>query len=1354
VKRYYAQLHSLENRFPLQSEHDLVEFSWRDVYSSYVFKTGSVKYEMASILYNIAALYTQLAAEESREDSDSMKLACTYFQCASWAFGELKSKYSGDLRGDLSSELMIFKQNMCLAQAQECILEKSLADNRKAQIVAKVTAQVISFYNSAMSALFGQNEDGLIQDFIGSKIYKEWTKYIKFKISYLSAILFLYQGMHSEEQRKMGERVALFNAACEKLEEAKKESKGMNKIDVINEALTLTTDIIEGKRKNAKQENEFIYHESIPEISSVSAVQGACLVQGIPFDVTDAKVIGEDIFKRLVPMKAHEHLSVYSEEKANLLRSLGARIDDRDAELASFMGSLNHDMLKAMEQTYFSIPQSVADRCVELSGKPNAIPDLVDSMSSLAEICYDVESSLKEVKSILDEEARRETEVQKQIGKRPSGHMTELTREYSKYMEAHSKAGESNDTLRKAMELHVTNLKILAQPLPTLQAQVPQISPIDQVTRKELQTLLNKVEEMKVQRDGLYNDLREEILNKDDITAQLLANGDKEVEELFKKELAKYSRSIKTIELNLEAQGNILKALTDTYAKHAMTLKAFNDNKLKADQFYSSLVASFDIYEDLIAKSVKGLDFYKKLHTNVMKLLSRVKAARDVQEEERQQLMRSMAPKAPPPVVKPIEKSYTNTISTAPPQSMTATSGMKLKDYLKSGMVPGMGLRDDVNKLPAIRPSPVGQETISSTNPVSCQINTNQYPLSGYQNYQQPSLDQQSNGSGSMTSSTTSLNNSDYHSQFPINPTSNQGYVNPIYQNQQVDYNAINQFSYPNYPNVNNTQNLYKIPSQSPAPTSLPTEIKPPTANYGQQQSYQNPSYYQQQQPPQQYPVTPSPTPSYPVAQSPALSQTGGQMSQYSNQQQQSVASTPYGGNQTTSVTSTTTYGQQQYQSTQNQSGQQQYQSTLNQSGQQQFQPTQNQPYGNYQQNFPQQTLQNQTGFEYQSGVAFNQNSTLQQPQQLQYPSNYQNPNQILPQQVKPQEQTNYQNPTFNQNPPQLQDSSQYQTNYQNQPQTQVASQYPTPTPTQQGYQNYNNYYGQTNQQQQYPGYQYNNTTYPSTQQQQPDQPIQSNLNNIQQQVQQPQSQVASTQAPQQPQTVVAPVQKPVPKSSNIDLLADIDFSINSIPTLTPLKAENSPVKVLQPITPVEIEKPPVAKLNEDLTDIDLSISKINISETNVTTQIEQEKSKKLEDPFDDANILKQFHKEVESLEKFMETLTIKTLSGVTPLVNKWKELQDLLVKDESKRLVSVAKLFPEKNRNVDCLPYDHARISLPTTTDNYINAAIVRDCGPISFIITQTPLSNTVNDYWEMVLSQNSNFLVCLHSIDEVSIL
>lgn len=85
------------------------------------------------------------------------------------------------------------------------------------------------------------------------------------------------------------------------------------------------------------------------------------------------------------------------------------------------------------------------------------------------------------------------------------------------------------------------------------------------------------------------------------------------------------------------------------------------------------------------------------------------------------------------------------------------------------------------------------------------------------------------------------------------------------------------------------------------------------------------------------------------------------------------------------------------------------------------------------------------------------------------------------------------------------------------------------------------------------------------------------------------------------------------------------------------------------------------------------------------------------------------FYKEVQRYEKMVNGLTTKTLNGTTPLEIKWKELTDLLEKDATKRTVSISKLFPEKNRNMLSVPYDHSRVLLPTETDNYINAAHIR---------------------------------------------
>lgn len=473
LKRYYAQLHSLQGRFPAISERQLLSFLWTDVHTSMISKSTDLQFEIAAILYNIGCLHATVGSLDARTTGDGMKVACTHFQCSAWAFQHLRENYPQQLSGDMSRELLLFMEQLSFAQAQECILEKSLADNRKAGIVAKVTAQIIMYYNSALASLMLDGNEGRFAEFVENKVFKKWKRYVRFKISYLSSILLLYQGQQAEEQQKMGERVTLYQAAFDKLEEAKKESKGMINIEQVNEALTFLTDVIEQKRKNAKSENEFIYHEEVPDISTIAAVKGANLVNGIAFSPSDPEILGEDIFHRIVPMKTHEASSLYSEEKATFLRKLAKTMEEKDIELNSFMSSLNTEAINMIDPST-RLPQDLIDRCASINSKKNAIPDLISSMSNLADICVDVETMLQEIRDLLNEEDIREKNYQKTTGSRASVHFGELSREFQKYQEAHSKAGDSNETLRKAMGLHVSNLKILSQPLSEIQNLVPQ----------------------------------------------------------------------------------------------------------------------------------------------------------------------------------------------------------------------------------------------------------------------------------------------------------------------------------------------------------------------------------------------------------------------------------------------------------------------------------------------------------------------------------------------------------------------------------------------------------------------------------------------------------------------------------------------------------------------------------------------------------------------------------------------------------------------------------------------------------------------------------------------------------------
>ncbi|CAF0756416.1 unnamed protein product [Rotaria sordida] len=96
-------------------------------------------------------------------------------------------------------------------------------------------------------------------------------------------------------------------------------------------------------------------------------------------------------------------------------------------------------------------------------------------------------------------------------------------------------------------------------------------------------------------------------------------------------------------------------------------------------------------------------------------------------------------------------------------------------------------------------------------------------------------------------------------------------------------------------------------------------------------------------------------------------------------------------------------------------------------------------------------------------------------------------------------------------------------------------------------------------------------------------------------------------------------------------------------------------------------------------------------------------------------------------------------------------EWQALCTDEASEERVSCAVAVSEsnanKNRYIDCIPYDHARIRLANNgDDDYINASPITDSDPkCKYIATQGPMPNTTNAFWQMVWEQGSCVIVAL---------
>ncbi|KAM6161081.1 tyrosine-protein phosphatase non-receptor type 23 [Erethizon dorsatum] len=651
LRKYLGQLHYLQSRVPMGSGQEAaVPVTWTEIFSGKSVAHEDIKYEQACILYNLGALHSMLGAMDKRVSEEGMKVSCTHFQCAAGAFSYLREHFPQAYSVDMSRQILTLNVNLMLGQAQECLLEKSMLDNRKSFLVARISAQVVDYYKEACRALENPDTASLL-----GRVQKDWKKLVQMKIYYFAAVAHLHMGKQAEEQQKFGERVAYFQSALDKLNEAIKLAKGQP--DTVQDALRFTMDVIGGKYNSAKKDNDFIYHEAVPALDTLQPVKGAPLVKPLPVNPTDPAVTGPDIFAKLVPMAAHEASSLYSEEKAKLLREVMAKIEDKNEVLDQFMDSMQLDPETVDNlDAYSHIPPQLMEKCAALSVRPDTVRNLVQSMQVLSGVFTDVEASLKDIRALLEEDELQEQKLQEAMGQAGAGPATakgelvEVRKEWTKYMEVHEKASFTNSELHRAMNLHVGNLRLLSGPLDQVRAALPTpaLTPEDKAVLQNLKRILAKVQEMRDQRVSLEQQLRE-LIQKDDITTSLVTTDHSEMKKLFEEQLKKYDQLRVYLEQNLAAQDNVLRALTEANVQYAAVRRVLSDLDQKWNSTLQTLVASYEAYEDLMKKSQEGKDFYADLESKVATLLERAQSACQAREAARQQLLDRELKKKPPP---------------------------------------------------------------------------------------------------------------------------------------------------------------------------------------------------------------------------------------------------------------------------------------------------------------------------------------------------------------------------------------------------------------------------------------------------------------------------------------------------------------------------------------------------------------------------------------------------------------------------------------------------------------------------------------------------------------------------------
>ncbi|KAM7537708.1 hypothetical protein Aperf_G00000077665 [Anoplocephala perfoliata] len=622
IKRYYAHLMLLKNRIDLTTPK-LVEWPWQDAFYQNQFVRTEIAYEEAAILYGLGAAYSLLGRKEIRMEGDSMKTACTYFQCAAWIFQSLRERYGSFTNAeDMTGDLFHIYSLICLSQAQECIVEKAITDKRSPSITAKLVKYLAESYERCVAMV------NALDDSVPAKFRKDWSRLTSIKKSYYCSLVNYFLAIDNANEMKFGVSVAHFKLAQADIEEAWRVAKTFtDSMDhQLGQAMSATIqfarELIVNGCAGAIKDNSQIYHESVPQPQDLIKIEGACLAKPTPFDHADPAVIGEDIFKDLLPLKTLKAASVYSEKKADFLRKVLADVEEKDTNLSSFLSSLNLDPTELLKPDS-GLSQALLDQCAKFNAMERSPESqLTAQMSALADVSVDVEADLEELSTTIQTTQDRLKAV---LPTAPSSktdpikeHLNKVIDRYTKFTTAEGQAKESNTRLHEALTEHLKALHILTRTPEEIGATLPNAN--DLITDSELlegldeaARILSKVVEMRAQRTRMLEGLRA-ALQADDVTQELLVtNTQEERDALYQRHLDVHQKAVDMLNLNLTAQENITKALIDVHAKVGVKKHDILKRRRQRAEEIDDLVRSGEAYDDLILKCGEGQAFYQDI---------------------------------------------------------------------------------------------------------------------------------------------------------------------------------------------------------------------------------------------------------------------------------------------------------------------------------------------------------------------------------------------------------------------------------------------------------------------------------------------------------------------------------------------------------------------------------------------------------------------------------------------------------------------------------------------------------------------------------------------------------------------
>ncbi|KAH0833294.1 putative pH-response regulator [Lanmaoa asiatica] len=679
---YHAQLVFVLIKLP--SDIGL-EFSYVHVFapaSSIPVTLRSLTFERAATLFNLAALYSQLAATEDRSSQDGLKRATLYYQNAAGTFAFLRTSALPKLAIppdaeetplDLSTSFIRSLEFLMLAQAQECAWQRAVADHYKNSLIAKLAAGVASLYTTSLDSL------RLASPQARDQLPSTWFPHLETKQRHFRAAAQYRKSIDDLEANDYGDELRrLIDAEVEAKQGYNSARRSAISPAVVQDIRSLL-DVLQRNLTRAERDNDLIYHKDIPPSSAITPIQDVIVVQSNPLSgLSDPKsVVGSSrvLFGELLGWGAREAVStlilavtesqvsiwssdIYNDNKQTLIKERITNFaQELDNEVDQILRYLNlPTSLEALERP-IGLPPSFLKKAEEVRSEqgPERIETYLENVELLARRGMEV---LDEAMDVLDSEASEDEAARKEVPmKRPPSHEAnrDLVQKQERYRSILTEAASSDEVVRQKWRQWESPISQLALDEDELENLVPSstISTVGkmqaagsqtQVHARALRGLLESLDDIRHSRGELVSraQRRSEV---DDIRPRIMTTAgnfscDAETTpamftDVSDEELAKYDKYIQSLVEGQKKQEGLLEAIKSTNERFLSSRK--EDTSVKErERVLQNLDVAYAKYREITHNLEEGHKFYNDMANLLMRFKDACRVWSNARNQEAQ----------------------------------------------------------------------------------------------------------------------------------------------------------------------------------------------------------------------------------------------------------------------------------------------------------------------------------------------------------------------------------------------------------------------------------------------------------------------------------------------------------------------------------------------------------------------------------------------------------------------------------------------------------------------------------------------------------------------------------------------